>query len=159
MPVHHSSQVFNRIPKDFTFRWFALQACSFHASKDLIKPNNVVFQGRCRYGYVINVTHHEIHVLLGDCGQSLSHQSLKSSRCNAQAEGHTLPLVTQLICTRIRFSLILLPQRDLREGRTQVQCCEELGITKFGEALVYSRYRVCIFYRHRVQLAKIATKL
>ena len=29
MPMHHSSQVLYRIPKYFTFRWFALQSCSF----------------------------------------------------------------------------------------------------------------------------------
>ena len=40
----------------------------------------------------------------------------------------------------------------------QVQCGEELGITKFREALVYSRYRVPIFYSYRVQVAKVATK-
>ena len=39
-----------------------------------------------------------------------------------------------------------------------MQCCEEFGITKFGEALVYPRYRVRIFYRHRVQVTKVATK-
>ena len=53
---------------------------------------------------------------------------------------------------------ILLPQRNLPEGRSQVQCGEELGITKFREALVYSRYRARIFYRYRVQVAKVATK-
>ena len=93
MPVHHSSQVLDRIHKDFTFRWFALQACSFHASRDIIEPIKVVFQGRCRYDYVIHVTHHEIPVLLSHSGQSLSHQSLKSGRCIAQAEWHPLPLV------------------------------------------------------------------
>ena len=158
MPVHHPSQVLNRIPKDFAFRWFALQACSFHTSKDLIEPINVVFQGWCRYDYVIHVLHHEIPVLLGHSGQSLSHQSLKSGRCIAQAEGHPLPLVQSQLARESGFLSILLPQRDLPEGRTQVQCGEELGITKLREALVYSRYRVRIFYRYRVQLAKVATK-
>ena len=158
MPVHHSSQVLDRIPKDFAFRWFALQACSFHASKDLIEPINVVFQGRCRYDYAIYLTHHEIPVLLSHSGQSLSHQSLKSGRCIAQAEGHPLPLVQPQIARESGPFSVLFPQRDLPEGRTQVQCCEELGITKFGEALVYSRYRVRNFYRHRVRIAKVATK-
>ena len=158
MPLHHPFQVLNRIPKDFTFRWFALQACSFHASKDLIESINVVFQGRCRYDSVIHVTHHEISVLLGHSGQSLSHQSLKSGRCTAQAEGHPLPLVQSQFARESGFLSILLPQRDLPEGRTQVQCGEELGITKLREALVYSRYRVRIFYRYRVQVTKVATK-
>ena len=144
--------------KDFTFRWFALQSCSFHASKDLIEPINVVFQGRCRYDYVIYVTHHEIPVLLGHSGQSLSHQSLKIGRCIAQAKGHPLPLVQSQFARESGFLSILLPQSDLPEGRTQVQCGEELGITKLREALVYSRYRVRIFYRYRVQVTKVATK-
>ena len=122
MPVHHSSQVLDRIPKDFTLRWFALQACSFHACKDFVESINVVFQVRCRYDYVIHVTHHEIPVLLSHSGQSLSHQ-----------------------------------RQNRLKGRTQVQCCEELGITKFREDLVYSRYRVRIFYRYRVQVKKVAT--
>ena len=103
-------------------------------------------------------THHKIPILLGHTGQSLSHQSLKSGRCVAQAEGNPLPLVQpQLACESGLFS-ILLTQRDLPEGRTQVQCGEELGIAKFREALVYPRYRVRIFYCYRVVVAKVATK-
>ena len=131
------------IPQDFTFRWFAFQLCSFHAAKDLIEPINVVFQGRCCYDHVIHVTHHKVTVLLRHSGQSLSWSS-----CTGTTPIHM----------RIRFFSVLLPQRDLPEGRTQVQCGEELGITKFREALVYSRYRVRIFYCHRVQVAKVATK-
>ena len=119
----------------------------------------MVFQGRCRYDYVIHVTHHEIPVLLGHSGQSLSHQSLKSGRCIAQVEGHPLPLVQSQFACESSFLSILLPQRDLPEGRTQVQCGEELGITKLREALVYSRYRVRIFYRYRVQVTNVATIL
>ena len=118
----------------------------------------MVFQVRCRYDYVIHVTYHEIPVLLSHSGQSLSHQSFKSGRCIAQADGHPLPLVqTQFARESVLFS-ILFPQRDLPEGRTQVQGCEELGITKCREDLVYSRYRVRIFYRYRVQVKKVATK-
>ena len=119
----------------------------------------MVFQGRCCYDYVIHVTHHKIPVLLCHSGQSLSHQSLKSGRCVAQAEGHPLPLVQPQITRESGLFSILLPQRDLPQGRTQVRCGEELGITKSREALVYSRYRVRIFYRYRVQVAKVATKL
>ena len=158
MPVPHSSQVLDRIPKDFPFRWFSLQACSCHGSKDLIEPINVVFQGRCRNDYVIHVTHHDIPVPLSHSGQSLSHQSLKSGRCVAQAKGNPLPLVQPQFARESGLFSILFPQRDLPECRTQVQCCEELGVTKFGEALVYSRYRVRISYRHRVQIAIVATK-
>ena len=118
----------------------------------------MVFQGRCRYDHVVHVTHHEIPVLLGHSRQSLSHQSLKSGRCIAQAEGHPLPLVQSQFARKSGFLSILLPQMDLPEGRTQVQCGEELGITKLREALVYSRYRVHIFYRYRVQVTKVATK-
>ena len=118
----------------------------------------MVFQGRCCYDYVIHVKHHEIPVLLGHSGQSLSHQSLKSGRCIAQAEGHPLPLVQSQFARDSGFLSILLPQRDLPEGRTQVQCGEELGITKLREALVYSQYRGRIFYRYRVQVTKVATK-
>ena len=118
----------------------------------------MVFQGRCRYDYVIHVTRHEIPVLLGHSGQSLSHQSLKSGRCIAQAEGHPLPLVQSQFARESGFLSILLPQRDLPESRTQVQCGEELGIAKFREALVYPRYRVSIFYRYRIQVVKAATK-
>ena len=87
-----------------------------------------------------------------------SHQSLKSGRCIAQAKGHPLPLVQPQFARESGFLSILLPQRDLPEGRTQVQCGEGLGITKLREALVYSRYRVRMFYRHRAQIAKVATK-
>ena len=118
---------------------------SFHASKDLIEPINVVFQGRCRYDYVIQVAHHEIPVLLGHSRQSLSHQSLKSGRCIAQAQGHPLPLVQSQFARESGFLSILLPQRDEPEGRTQVQCGEELGITKLREALVYASFIVTAF--------------
>ena len=119
----------------------------------------MVLQGRCRYDYVIHVTHHEIPVLFGHSScQSLSHQSLKSCCCIAQAEGHPLPLVQSQFARESGFLSILLPQRDLPEGRTQVQRGEELGITKLREALVYSRYRVRIFYCYRVQVTKVATK-
>ena len=77
-------------------------------------------------------------------------------RCTT--EGHPLPMVQPQLTRESGLFSILLPQRDLPEGRTQVQCGEELGITKFREALVYSRYRVRIFYRYRVQVAKVATK-
>ena len=118
----------------------------------------MVFQGRCCYDYVIHVTYHKIPVLLCHSGQSLSHQSLKRGRCVAQAEGNPLPLAQhQLTCESCLLS-VLLPQRDLPEGRNQVQCGEELGITKFREALVYPLYRVRIFHCHRVQVAKVATK-
>ena len=91
-------------------------------------------------------------------GQSLSQQSLKSHRCVAQAKGHPRPLVKpQFICESGLFS-VLFPQRYLSEKRTQVQCGEELGVTKFREALVYSRYWVCIFYYHCVQVTKVATE-
>ena len=116
--------------------------------------------GRCCYDHVIHKTHqnHKDSVLLRHSGQSLSHQSLKSGRCVAQAERHPLPLVqTQFTCESGLLS-VLLPQRDLPEGRTQVQCGEELGVTKFQEVLVYSRYRVRIFYCHRVHSAKFATE-
>ena len=118
----------------------------------------MVFQGWCCYDHVIHVTHHKIPVLLRHSGQSLSHQSLKRGRCVAQAKGHPLPLVQpQFTCESCLLS-VLLPQRNLPEGRTQVQCGEIFGITKFRETLVYSRYRVRIFYCHRVQVAKVATK-
>ena len=118
----------------------------------------MVFQGWCRYDHVVHVTHYEIPVLLGHSSQSLSHQSLKSGRCVAQAKGHPLPLVQPQLKRESGLFSILLPQRDLPEGRTQVQRGEEFGITKFREALVYSRYRVRIFYRYRVQVTKVATK-
>ena len=118
----------------------------------------MVFQGRCCYDYVIHVTHHKVPVVLCHSGQSLSHQSLKSGRCVAQAEGHPLPLVQPQLTRKSGLFSILLPQRDLQEGRTQVQCGEELGITKFREALVYLRYRVRIFYRYRVQVTKVTSK-
>ena len=112
----------------------------------------------CCYDHVIHVTHQKVPVLLRHSGQSLSHQFLKKCRGVAQAEGHPLPLAQpQFTCESGLFS-ILLPQRDLPEGRTQVQCGEGLGVTKFREALVYSRYRVCIFYCHCVQVTKVATE-
>ena len=132
MPVHHSSQVLDRIPKDFTFRWFAFQACSFHTSEDLIESINGILQGWCRYDYVIHVAHQEIPVLFGHSCQSLSHQPLKGCRCIAQAEGHPLPLLQPQFACESGFLPVLLSQRNLPEGRTQVQCGEELCITKFG---------------------------
>ena len=112
----------------------------------------------CCYDHVIHVTHHEIPVLLRHSGQSLSHQSLKRGLCVAQFEGHPLPHVQpQFTCESCLLS-VLHPQRDLPEGRTQVQCGEDFGITKFRETLVYLRYRVRIFYCQRVQIAKVATK-
>ena len=105
-----------------------------------------------------NLTHHKFQVLLRHRGQSLSHQSLKSGRGVAQAKGHPLPLVQpQFTCEFGLFS-VLLPQRDLPEGRTQVQCGEELGVAKFREALVYSRYRIRIFHCHCIQVKKVATE-
>ena len=83
---------------------------------------------------------------------------MKSGRCVSQAEGHPLPLVQPQLTRDFGLFSILLPQRDLPEGRTQVQCGEELGISKFREALVYSRYRVRIFHRYRVQVTKVASK-
>ena len=117
----------------------------FPASKDLIEPINVVLQGRCCYDYIIHVRHHKIPVLICHSSQSLSHQSLKSGRWVSQAEGNPLPLVQPQFLRGSGLFFILFQQRDLPEGRTQVQCGEELGITKFREALVYSRYRVRIF--------------
>ena len=114
----------------------------------------MVCQGGCCYDHVIHVAHHKIPILLRYSGQSLSHQPLKG-RCGvAQAEGHPLPLVQpQFTCISSLFS-VLLPQKDLPEGRAQVQCCEELGIAKFREALIYLRYRVGIFYCYCVQVTK-----
>ena len=158
MPVYHSSQVLDQISKKFAFRWFAFQARSFHTTKDLIESINVVCRGGCCYDHVIQVAHQKIPVLLPYSGQSLSHQSLKE-RCGvAQAKGHPLLLVQpQFTCESGLFS-VLLPQRDLPEGRAQVQCCEELGIAKFREALIYPWYRVSIFYCYCVQVTKVATK-
>ena len=116
------------------------------------------FQNGCCYDHVIHVTHHKVPVPLRHSGQSLSHQSLKSGRCVAQAEGHPLPLVQpQFTCESGLLSVLLL-QRDLPEGRTQDQCGEERSITKFREAFGYPRYRVSIFYCHCVQVTKVATK-
>ena len=118
----------------------------------------MVFQSGCCYDHVIYVSHHKVPLLLRHSGQSLSHQSLKSGRGVAQAKGHPLPLVQpQFTCESGLFSN-LLPQRVLPEGRTQVHCGEELGVTKFREALVSSRYRVGIFFCHCVQVTKIATE-
>ena len=65
---------------------------------------------------------------------------------------------TTSIHMRIRSSLCLFPQRNLPKGRTQFQSGEEFGVTKFREAFAYSRYRVRVFYCHRVQLTKVATE-
>ena len=118
----------------------------------------MVFEVRCCHDHIIHVTHHKIPVPFHHSGQSLSHQSLKSGRCAAQAEGHPLLPVQSYFTSESCLPSVLLPQRDLPEGRTQVQCGEELGIIKFREALVYSRYRVCFFFCYRVQVAKVATK-
>ena len=106
----------------------------------------MVFQGGCCYDHVIHVTHHKVLVLLRHSRQSLSHQSLKSGRCVAQAEGYPLPLVQPQFTYESGLLSVLLSQRDLPEGRTQTQCGEELGVTKFRKALVYSRYRVRSFF-------------
>ena len=142
----------------FHISMVCISSLLFSCIRNLIEIINAVFQGRCCYNYVIHVTHHKIPVFLCHSSQSLSHQSLKSGRCVAQAEGHPLPLVQPLFTRKSGLFSILLTQRDLPEGRTQVQCGEELGITKFREALVYSWYPVRIFYCHRVQVAKVATK-
>ena len=97
-------------------------------------------------------------MFLRHSGQSLSHQSLKSGRRVAQAEGHPLLLVQPQFTCECGLLSVLLPQRDLPEGRTQVQSGEELGFTKFREAFVYSRYRVRVFYFRRVQVTKVATE-
>ena len=115
----------------------------------------MVFQSGCCYDHVIHVTHHKIP---RHSGQSLRHQSLKSVRCIAQAEGHRLPLAQPQFTCKSGLLSVLHPQTELPEVRTQVQFGEELGITKFGEELLYSRYRVRIFYCHRVQVAKSATE-
>ena len=77
---------------------------------------------------------------------------------STQAEGHPLLLVQPQFASESCLFPVLLPQRDLPEGRAQVQWDEELSITKFREAFVSSRYRVRIFHRYRVQEAKVATK-
>ena len=119
---------------------------------------NVICQGGCCYDHVIHVTHHKIPILLRYYDQSLSHQSSKGRRAVAQAKGHLLLLVEpQVTCESGLFS-VLVPQRELPEGRTQVQCGEELGFPKFREALVYSRYRIRIFFCHCVQVPKVALK-
>ena len=119
----------------------------------------MVSQSGCCYDHVIHVTHHKVLVLFRHSGQSLSHQSLKTGRGVAQAKGHPHQLVQpQFTCESGLFSP-LLPQRDLPGGRTQVQCGEDFGVTKFREALVYSRYRVRIFYCHCVQVTKVAIEL
>ena len=109
------------------------------------RPHQIC-QGRCRFDHVIHVANHKIPILLRYSGQSLSHQSLKG-RCGvAHAKVHPLSLVQpQFTCESGLFS-VLLPQRDLPEGRAQIQCCEKFGIATFREALIYPRYRVCIFY-------------
>ena len=106
----------------------------------------MVFQGWCCYDHVIHVTHLKIPVLLRHSGESLSHQCLKRGRCVAQSERHPLPLVLPQFTRESGLFSVLLPQRDLPEGRTQVQCGDELVIAKFREALVYPRYRVRIFF-------------
>ena len=110
----------SRIPQVLAFRWFAFQACSLHAVEDLIEPINVVFQGGCCNDHVIHVTHHQVPVLFRHSGQILSHRSLKSGRCVAQAEGHPLPLVQPQFTCKSGLLPVLLPQRYLPEGRTQV---------------------------------------
>ena len=143
---------------DFIFRWFAFQACSFHARR-----HHRVDQGALPRWVLLSPRHprttaHKIPVLPRYSGQNLSYQSLKGRRGVARAKGHPLPLVQlQFTCESGLFS-VLLPQRDLPEGRNQVQCVEELGVAKFQEALIYSRYRVCIFFCHLVQVTKVATK-
>ena len=118
----------------------------------------MVCQGWCCYDHVIHVAHHKIPLLLGCSGQSLSHQCLKG-RCGiAQANGPPLPLVQPLFTCESSLFSVILPQGDLPEGRTQVQCGEKHGIAKFREALIYPRYRVGIFYCFCVQLTKVATK-
>ena len=133
-------------------------ACSFHATKDLIESIKVVCQGGCCYDHVIHVKHHSNPVLLRYSGQSLSHQSVKGRRGVAQAKGHPLPLVQPQFTCESGLLSVLHPQRDLPQGRTQVQCGEELGVAKFREALIYSRYRVGIFFCHCVQVTKVAKK-
>ena len=158
MPVYHSSQVLDWISKDFTYTWFAFQACSYHATKNFIESIIVVCQGGGWYEHVILVTHHKIPVLLRYPGQSLGPQSLKGRRGVAQAKGHPLLLVQPQFTCESGFYFVLFSQRDLPEGRTQVQYGEDVGFAKFREALVYSRYRVRIFSCHCVQVTKVATK-
>ena len=53
------------------------------------------------------------------------HQSLKSSRGIAKAEGHPLPLEqTQFTCKSSLLS-VHFAQRNLPEGRTQIQCSKK----------------------------------
>ena len=136
----------------------SISSLHFSRSQRPHRANQRGLPGCVCYDDIIHVTHHKVPVLLRHTGQSLRHQSLKSVRCVAQAEGHPLPLVQPQFKCESGLLSVLLPQRDLPEGRNQVQSGEELGVTKFREALVYSRNWVRIFCCHCVQVTKFATK-
>ena len=118
----------------------------------------MVFLSGCCYEHVIHVTQHKVPVLLRYSCQSLSHQSLKSRRGVAQTKGHPLPLVqTQFTCEAGIFS-VLLPQRDLPEGRTQVQCGEELSRGQVSRGSRLFAVSLRIFYCHCIQVTRVATE-
>ena len=94
----------------------------------------MIFQGGCCYDY----------------------QSLKRGRCVAQAEGHPLPLVQPQFTCKSGLLSVLLPQRDLPEGRTQVQSGEELASPSFERlssirGIGYASFIVTAFKKRKSQ--------
>ena len=137
------------MPHDLIFRRFAFQAGSLHAVEDLVESVDVICQSGYRHDHVV----HEILVLLRYPGQILSQQSLKVRRGLAQAKGHPVPQEqTQFTCKCSLLS-VLITQRNLPEGRTQIQCSENF----FRDALVYAWNWVSVLYGHRVQVTIMVT--
>ena len=118
----------------------------------------MVCQGGCCYDHVIPVTNHKIPVFLRYFGQNLSHQSLKSRRGVAQAKGHPLPLVQPQFTCESSLLSVLLPQRDLPEGRTEVHVVKNLASPCFESLSSPRGIGYASFFCHCVQVTKVATK-
>ena len=114
------------------FRRFAFQTSSLHAVEELIESVNVVCQGGRRYHYVIHAARYEIPVLPSVFERSPWHCTHRKASSS---------IGTSPIHMQIQFFSFLFSQRNLPEGRTQVQCSENLNITEFREALFYTWYR------------------
>ena len=60
--------------------------------------------------------------------------------------------------TRSPFSPDLAPDWHLPERRAQIQRREELRVPQLGKAIIDAGNRVCVLYRHCIQVTGVSTK-
>ena len=86
------------------------------------------------------------------------HESLECGFRVAQSEWHPLALEQSQFAREACFLPILLSEWHLPERGAQIQRREEIRVPQLGKVLINAGNRVCVFYRHRVQVAEITAK-